>query len=140
MKNGLPLVRSSIASRQRRNAGVLAQMIVEQVADGVRGQRLQRQMLVIRALHPARLIFRPEIHQQQIAAGGDALDGGFQERVAGAVEPVQIFQHENSGAGAAMGGIVQHPLDHAVQALLALFRDRSPAPGSPGPARRTNRR
>src|SRR5260370_42668218 len=72
--------------RQRRDARLVAQMIAEQVADGLRGHRLQWQMLVIRTLHPARLVLRPEVHQQQIAARRDALDSGVQERVAAAVE------------------------------------------------------
>ncbi len=119
MKNGFPLVRSLDRLGQRRDARVLPQLIAQQRPDRLRSQRLEWQLLVVRPLHPARLVLGTEGDEPQIAGGGHALDGRLEEGVAGAVEPVQVLEQEHPLP--AVGRVVKHPLHHAVQPLLPLL-------------------
>ena len=121
MKNGLPLVRAWMHLGQRRDARIVAELDragAARIASGA--ERLQRQLLVVRALHPARLVLGTEVEQPEIARRGHALDEGLEEGVAGAVEPVQVLEQDHPRP-AAVGRVVEDALHDAVDALLALL-------------------
>src|SRR5262249_17811565 len=80
--------------RQRRDARILAELVAEQRANRLGIERLERQLLVVRALHPARLVLRTEGEEQEIVGGGYALDGRLEIRVARAVEPLQVLEQD----------------------------------------------
>ena len=56
---------------------------------------MERQLLVIRALHPVCLILRTEGEEQELAGRGHALDHRLKIGVAGAVEPVQVLEQDH---------------------------------------------
>jgi len=80
---------------QRRDARILPELIAQERADRLGLERLERQLLVVRALHPARLVLGTEGDDQEIAGGGHALDGRLEIGVAGAVEPVQVLEQDH---------------------------------------------
>src|SRR5215472_15766505 len=104
---------------QPRHAWVFPELIAQERVDRLGIERLERQPLVVWALHPGRVILRAEGDDQEVAGGGQVLDGRLEISVAGAVEPVQVLEQDH--VAPIVGRVVEDLLQDTVDALLPLL-------------------
>src|SRR5262249_27318785 len=85
---------------------VCSKEVPKQLGDLLWAQRKQRQLLVVRPLHPRCVVLWAEVQQHECSItwrnlGDDVLD----ERLTRLIEPVKIFEEENGGlSGASSAG------------------------------------
>src|SRR6266542_3671403 len=79
-------------SMERR---ITAEEIAEQLGGRFGAQWKQWQLMIVRPLHPSRVVLGAKVEQQQTAASGCSLDHVLEELLARAVEPVKILEEED---------------------------------------------
>src|SRR5207249_3500826 len=106
--------------RQSREARIRAEKILEQLADRVRAQWPDRELLIVRALHPARAVLGPEVQEEEAARGRRRLDHRLDERLAPGVEPVEVLEERHGRL--ALPARLGDTADHGEELALACLR------------------
>ncbi len=97
---------------QSAQARIVAEQVGEQLADRVRTERQQRELLVPRLLHPRGSVLGSEVDDQEpLATAADCVHHLLEPCLARAVDPVQVFdqRHQRALADVALRDLAQHP-------------------------------
>ena len=88
---------------ESRHRWVGAKEVEEQLAARLRAKRQERQLEVVRVLHPAGVVLGAEGDQEERACAGHRVDQRLDERRAACVDPVEILPQQQRRLAAAAG-------------------------------------
>ena len=137
MKNGLPAGARVDVVGQSVRARVIAEEVGEQRADGVGAERRQRDLTVVRLLHPVGAVLGTEVHDEEARRLRDRVHPLGEEGLARRVEPVQVLDQREHALGADPRVLDDLPKRREDLALLAP-RDPSRGTGRSGSGTRKN--
>ena len=108
---------------ERREPGIVAEQRLQQFACALGGKRVEPHLTVRRLAAPAMLVLGTIVHEQQQARRAKAVDEAIEKRLGLAVDPVQVFEHDEEWLHLALAQ--QQALDGVERALAALGRGQA---------------
>src|SRR5262245_43149013 len=94
-KERIALCRANEESLYRLELGIGPEEHLQQLVNGLRGERLQPQMPVVGLSTPAMDELRPIVDKQQNSRGAQAVHENVEQRLRLGVDPVQVLEHQD---------------------------------------------
>jgi hypothetical protein len=117
------------ALRQARERRVGTEEIAQQLADRVRGERLEGDLPAVGSVQPVGLVLGPVADEHERARAGDGVDELLAESLAPAVDPVQVLEQEHRRSAPALR---VHELLHDAEELALACLGVEPRAGTLG--------
>jgi hypothetical protein len=106
--------------RQRGDARIPTEQLVEQLLQRCLRERQEGELLVVGLPHPPRLVLGSEVDEHEAPGGGVAFDDLMQDRVAGGIEPMEVLDQHDARVSLAID--LRDPADRRMHAALERLR------------------
>ena len=90
---------------QAARARIVAEQILEQRTDRVGPERCQRQLAVVRLLHPGGVVLGTEVEEQEAGRAGDRVDPLLEEDLAAGIHPMKILDERRESLTLKLGDV-----------------------------------
>ena len=106
--------------REFAQTRVISEQVLQKLRRAGFVEREKRELLVVRSIHPRSVVVRAKVNQQHGLGARDRLDEFFQEQLAARIEPMKIFEQEDTALLAVL--CMEQTRDDPEQAALTCVR------------------
>ena len=106
--------------REFAQTRVISEQVLQKLRRAGFVEREKRELLVVRSIHPRSVVVRAKVNQQHGLGARDRLDEFFQEQLAARIEPMKIFEQEDTALLAVL--CMEQTRDDPEQAALTRVR------------------